>query len=265
MAKQETKALAKVDANTYAIQQFDEAELRETVQINLGGENGIGEFDLVRAKVPSGGGIAWSVSGPDGEAAPTELVGVIVANQARRSFWYKAIGDGENTPPDCWSPDGVTGLGPEADKVGGHCARCPKSQFGSAVKDGKPQKGQACSQKKMLFLLPSDSILPMCVSLPPTSLAAFKQYLIGLIGKRLPVTGVVTKITLTKEKNAGGTAYAAARFEAINTLDPEATKKFTEFGKMFDKMFRPSIPGADRAIVTVDGKIVNKETGEVQE
>lgn len=265
------KSLARVEAKNYAIQQFDEAQLRETVEINLGGENGISEFDLVRAKVPSGGGVAWNVEGPDGESGPQELVGVIVAHQSRRSFWYKGIDEGESGPPDCWSPDGIVGVGEVAKSVGGQCARCPKSQFGSAKgKDGKPAKGQACSQKKALFLLPEDSILPMYVSLPPTSLAAFKQYLIGLIGKRLPVTGVVTKITLAKQKNAGGTAYAEAKFEVVGTLDADATKKFTEFGKMFDGMFRPSIPGASEVskpvAATVNGvEVVDRETGEVKE
>ena len=253
--------LAKIESKTYAIAEFDEASLRNIVEINLGGEKAITEFDLTRAKIPSGGGIAFNVEGPDGETAPTEIVGVIVCHQSRRTFWEKDYGKGEdgNGPPDCWSPNGVVGHGKMAARpeVGGQCARCPKSQFGSGMKDGKPTKGQACSQRKALFVVPPDGILPIYLSLPPTSLAALKAYLTGLISKRLPITGVVTKITLGKEKNSGGTAYAEAKFSTVGVLDEETTKKFTAFGQMFDKMFRPEIPGGVEAvrdvIATVNG------------
>ena len=259
MAEAKTAALAKIDSKSYAIADYDEAGLREIVEINLGGEKAITEFDLTRARIPSGGGIAFNVEGPEGESAPTEIVGVVVCHQSRRTYWAKGIDEGEGGgPPDCWSPNGIVGHGSEAEKVGGQCARCPKSQFGSGMKDGKPTKGQACGQRKALFVVPTDSILPIYLSLPPTSLGALKAYLTGLIGKRLPITGVVTKITLGVEKNAGGTKYAEARFSVVGVLDEETTKKFTAFGRMFDSMFRPQIPGAEdlgprTVVATVDG------------
>lgn len=250
-------ALAKIESKDYAIAAYDEAALREIVEINLGGEKAITEFDLTRAKIPSGGGIAFNVEGPEGESAPTEIVGVVVCHQSRRTFWAKGIDEGEGGgPPDCWSPNGIVGHGTMASRpeVGGQCARCPKSQFGSGMKDGKPTKGQACSQRKALFIVPTDSILPIYLSLPPTSLGALKSYLTGLIGKRLPITGVVTRISLVKEKNSGGTAYAEAKFSIVGVLDEATTKKFTAFGKMFDQMFRPEIPGGSPEVVaTVNG------------
>jgi len=263
-----SNALARIDPKTYSIIEYSEDQLREIVEINLGGEKAITEFDLVRARVPSGGGVAFNVEGPDGDSSVNEIVGVIVCHQSRRAFWEKGIDEGEgSSPPDCWSPNGIEGVGTEAVKIGNQCARCPKSQFGSAKgKDGKPGKGQACQQKKALFILPSDSILPVYLSLPPTSLGALKSYLTGLIGKRLPITGVVTRISLVKEKNSAGTAYAEARFSIVGTLDPEATKKFTAFGKMFDAMFRPSIPGREDSprgdvVATVKGTPVEAKPG----
>ena len=105
-------------------------------------------------------------------------------------------------------------------------------------------RGQACAQKRALFVIAPDSILPAVVSLPPTSLAPFKQYLTALIGKRLPITGVVTKITLRAERNAGGTEYAEAVFSAVGQLSAEECVTLTNFGKMFGAMFRPTPPGA---------------------
>lgn len=44
-------------AENYALAQYDEAALAEVVRINLGGDKSITEFDLVRARIPSDGGI----------------------------------------------------------------------------------------------------------------------------------------------------------------------------------------------------------------
>jgi hypothetical protein len=266
MAESKTTELSRIESKSYAITEYDEDALREIVEINLGGEKSITEFDLTRAKIPSGGGIAFNVEGPEGESAPTEIVGVIVCHQSRRTYWAKGIDEGEGGgPPDCWSPNGIVGHGTEAEKVGGQCARCPKSQFGSGMKDGRPTKGQACNQRKALFIIQKDSILPIYLSLPPTSLGSLKSYLTGLIGRRLPITGVVTKITLGVAKNSGGTKYAEAKFSLVGTLDEEATRKFTAFGRMFDSMFRPQIPGAEDfgqrpVVATVNGTPVEDKT-----
>jgi len=255
------KGLAVVDAKSYAIAEFDEGTLREIVETNLGGDKSLTEFDLSRAKIPSGGGLAFNFETASAESSVSELVGVIVAHQTRRSYWASSLDDGGGgSPPDCWSPDGVNGFGEQASKVGGQCARCPLSQFGSAKgKDGKG-RGQACAQRKAIFLLPNDSILPVFLSLPPTSLASFKAYLTGLIGKRLPVSGVVTRISLTKEKNRAGTAFAQAVFETVGVLDPENARRFMAFGKMFDAMFRPTLASVSP---TVRGERIDTTTGEV--
>ena len=253
--------LAVFDPKSYAITEYSEASLREVVEINLGGDKSLTEFDLTRVKIPSGGGLAFNVETASNESSVSEIVGVIVAHQSRRSYWETSLDEGGGgSPPDCWSPDGVNGFGRPAERVGGQCARCPLAQFGSAKgKDGKG-RGQACAQRKAIFLLPSDSILPTFLSLPPTSLGSFKAYLTGLIGKRLPVTGVVTKITLSKQKNRAGTAFAEAVFETVSVLDTENAKRFHAFGKMFDGMFRPTIPVVDP---TVRGERIDKATGEV--
>lgn len=258
---QEKNSLAIVAKGSYALAQYDEAQLREVVSINMGGEGSLTEFDLSRLKVPSGGSTVFNMTGPDGDSSPQEIVGVIVCHQNRRTYYKERYDPGNSTPPDCWSPDGVVGVGLMAEKCGGQCARCPMAQFGTAVdQNGKPTKGQACGQRKAIFIMQPDSILPIYFSLPPTSLAAFKAYLAGLIGKRLPITGVVTKITLVKKaKNA------EAKFQCVGTLDAADMRKFTEFGAMFSKMFRPTIPGTDgddAATVTVDGQPVNRATGE---
>lgn len=237
--------LAKVEPSTYAIATYDEAQLREVVEINLGGGDALTERDLRKFAVPSGGGVAFNVETADGKAdVAKEILGVVVLHQPRRAYWEKGVEDGSgSTPPDCQSPDGVTGIGKIADQHGKPCAQCPMAQFGTArSKDGKPGRGQACSQKRTLFIILPDEILPAVLALPPTSLAAFKGYLAGLISTRKPITGVVTRITLNEAKNAGGTKYAEASFEAVGALDEATTARMTEFGRMFSTMFSAAKP-----------------------
>lgn len=261
-----SKELAVVGKGSYAITTYSEEQLREVVSVNLGGnpEEKIREFDLTRVKVPSGGGTNFTVLQGDQDSAAKEIVGVVVAMQARRMYWTKGIGEGGgNTPPDCWSPDAINGIGVGASLAGvnGKCANCPYSKFGSGMKDGRPTKGQACSEKRALFILEKDSILPTFLLLPPTSLAGWKKYLIGLIGKRVPVTGVVTKITLAEKKNAGGTKYAECRFTCEGKLDEAEAATMSKFSAMFSTMFKPERPDSDEHVeVTVGGEKTEPET-----
>lgn len=236
------------ESKNYAIMELDGESLRRIIEINLGGEHSLTEFDLIRARVPSGGGVAFNIEGPEGTTSANELCGVIVAHQTRRAYWERSYddGEGENGPPDCWSPDGINGYGTEAEKCGGLCARCPMSRFGSAIRDGKPSRGQRCAQRRAIFIVPHDSILPIYLSLPPTSLGAFKSYLAGLIGRKLPITGVETRITLIQASSGGGRRYSEARFAIAHVLDQDTAARFTEFGRMFSAMFRPTIPEEEK-------------------
>ena len=71
-------------------------------------------------------------------------------------------------------------------------------------------------------MLREDNPVPLILSLPPTSLKYMRDY----IGKRILLKGMrcyeaVTKITLKKEKSAGGIAYSRAVFSFVGKLDSE--------------------------------------------
>lgn len=259
----ESKALEKIAPKTYALATMDEKELKSVIEVNLAGESGgLTEFDLVRASVPSGGGKSFKVEAADGQSESAVIEGVIVCHQNRRAFYEQEFGgEGSGGPPSCWSPDGVTGYGSEAAACGGSCVRCKWSQYGTATKNGKPGRGQKCQQKKTLFLVPKDSILPMVISLPPTSLGAFKAYIAQLISKRIPITGIVTAVSLEVAKNKGGQSFSECRFKAVATLAPEEEKTFRAFGELFGKLFRPT--PRDGQQITVNGEEIDTSTGEV--
>ena len=185
--------------------------------------DGMTPFDLPELKVPSGGGTSWEVTTAAGEESVKVLRGIIlVANKVRQ--YYAGEFTGEGVPPHCSSQDGVTGHG----SPGGQCAECPLAQWGSA-KNG----AQACAERRHMLMLTPDSILPSFLNLPPTSLKAFRKYRTLLLGQSLPISGVITEMTLTKAKNATGIEYSQVNFSSGGVLSPEERARAKEFADGF--------------------------------
>lgn len=186
-----------------------DASVGQLMRENLGGSN-FTAFDLERITIPTGGGTAWKLTTLTGEESMPALSGIIVHYQDCRAYWKEEF-SGE-TPPDCASEDGRTGVG----APGGRCADCPYAQFGSDAKGGK---GQACKQIRRVFLLRPKTFLPLMLTLPPTSIKNCKQYFTRVTNAGLPYWGVVTEIGLEKTKNAGGIAYSKTTFRCATTPD----------------------------------------------
>lgn len=191
--------------------------IQDIVAINLGGTP-IDPSMLDKVKVPSGGSLAWEVPGLDGEPEPTkEIVGVIIGVQNIRAYYQEEYSGG-NEPPDCRSSDGITGETAEdgVEGYGGQCSTCPKSQWGSG-----PTGGQACSQRKLLFVLPPEATLPMVVNVPPTSLHEMNKYLLRLTSKGVPFYQVATSLKLRKVQSKSGIDYAQIAPGYVRKLDED--------------------------------------------
>lgn len=180
-------------------------------------------FDKV--KIPSGGGVAFEVPGDDPESPDMvkELIGVIVDHHPINGYWGQKF-DGQNNAPDCSSMDGKVGIG----NPGGNCKTCPCNQFGSAP-DGK---GKLCKNMHRVYILRSGEMLPLLLTLPPTSIKTFSDYIAKrIVMKGLRSYGVVTKVTLKKAQNAGGITYSQAQFSVEAVLDKETTEKMRQFSE----------------------------------
>lgn len=181
------------------------------IQENLGGE-GINPFDLDRVKFPAGGGITWQVPTLSGEMdAPKALEGIIVYWRNTRSYWETDY-TGESTPPSCSSVDGEKGVG----NPGGSCAMCPMAQWNSG-KNG----GQACKAARLLFLMTKDSVLPLVVAVPPTSVGIMKKFFLRLAGQEISYHGGIMSLGLEQTKNKGGIAYSQIKPGLVKTLSAE--------------------------------------------
>lgn len=214
-----------VKLENYAALQMNALELKEVLQENLGGE-AISAFELDRVKVPSGGGTTWEVPTLEGVEDAKAIEGVVIYFKNQNAYWKEKY-DGQNNPPNCVSNDGMVGIG----TPGGDCAVCPLNAFGS---EGK---GKACKNMRPLFVLREGDVLPLVLTLPPTSLKDARKYFLRLASKGIPYYGVITEITLDKDKNENGITYSKAKLSLKGRLDPDTVKKL----KAFQDSLKPAL------------------------
>lgn len=167
---------------------------------NLGGEP-ISMTDLVRIKVPSGGGTTWEVPTVEGDdELVKEIQGIIIFSKMTRAYWVDEF-TGAKNPPDCSSDDGIIGRG----DPGGLCVNCPMAQWESSPKgDGN----QACKKVQLLFVMVPGNVLPYLIPVPPGSLKNVRKYMVGLSGKGISYSQCVTSFKLTKADSKKGITYS---------------------------------------------------------
>jgi len=192
----------------------------EAFGANVGGKLDLS--DLVRVGVPTGGDTEWKIPSALGAATRVPVIEAIPIHWAdSRVYWPGTELSSE--PPSCWSTDGKTPdpmglygdlgdlshenlpvavLGAEPKRL---CAGCPMDQWGSSPKEGA--KGKACKQQKLLFVLEAQSMLPMLIQVPPTSLAAVRKAMIELTVKtRAHYSGFKLAFSLV-ERTKNGNKY----------------------------------------------------------
>jgi len=229
--KSKQAALAVIENREFAILKANPETLSAIIAENVGSE-GLTPFDLDRIKIPSGGGIAWTLPTRNGEVPAKSFEGVIIFHKLGRAYWQEGMEEsGGGSPPDCTSDDGQIGIG----TPGGQCAKCPLAQFGSDPKGGRRQ---ACKQMKQLFIMRDESLLPVVLTLPPTSLAAAKEFMLRrLAAYGRPFWSVLTRFSLEKDKNKAGIEYAKVNLEVVCDLSPEQS----EFFKALKQQLEPTL------------------------
>lgn len=178
-------------------------------------------FDTVKA--PSGGTTVFTIPGIAGDEVEKSITGIILDYTTPRAYW-ETTDPVEGTPPSCYSKDSIVSFDGKA------CCNCPFNSYGS--KDGE-SNAKACKESVSLFMLRPGNIMPIIVRIPVSSKIIFQRYLTRLISKMMPVSGVITKITLAKTTNKCGQPYSLYNFEAISVLPPNEAAKANDFSKSF--------------------------------
>ena len=135
------------------------------------------------------------------------LEGVILYSHNSNAYWPEGSEYDDAQPPLCQSFDGKVGYG----EPGGTCADCVLNQFDS---DGN-NKGKACKNMRMLYLLRSGEYMPIQIALPPTSLTPYTRFVNeAFLSRRRKVCTGVVRIGL-KKAVSGGHEYCVATFTKI--------------------------------------------------
>jgi hypothetical protein len=224
IAVSDDKAVAVKDENQFEIMTMQPGEIGDILKENLGAGT-LSVQDLTKIKVPGSGGKVWSVPSVEGDTNMNEIDGVIIFTKTVRTYWVDDFDTtGGGAPPDCYSPDGVQGIGMMADQVkDALCSDCPMSKF---KEDGS---GCPCKEGRLIFIVMKDEILPAVVKAPVMSLKEAKKYLTGLTSRRQKVHSVYTRLSLENANNRKGIKYSKIMFKKIGDVErPELTAAYAE-------------------------------------
>lgn len=227
----------------------------KALMYNIEQAGGVTEADIRRVKNPSGGGIMLEIENPLGKDKDPEcvrdLVGVPILVASRRQLWGdKNLGSGDR--PVCSSTDMVHGVKRRDDKTNavdipkpildiavpggteGLCAGCYFDNWDTAINQkGEQGRGKRCQETRVIYFLRKGDILPIKVTIPPSSIGNFRKSI-----KALPdrLDQCVVRLWITKDKNVDGVDFGVFNLEPVGTLDDDAVAKLDAYRQLFKKV-----------------------------
>lgn len=177
------------------------------------------ELGFEKIKIPSGGNVMFELPSENDSEMIKEFSGVILHHHPLFSY-YKDKFTGGNNPPDCGSMDGLNGIG----NPGGNCKSCSNNQYGSGENQAK-----ACKNKRRIYILRENELLPVMLTLPTGSIKEFSKYVRRLLIKGNKTNTVVTKFSLKKATNQSGISFSQAVFQYERSLSDNEIKVIVPF------------------------------------
>lgn len=190
------------------------------------------QLTMQRVKIPGGGNLQFEIRSddPDNPDYERKLVGVILYHHLANAYWPEGSEYDDNVPPFCQSFDGKQGYG----EPGGVCAACAFNQFGSTANGS----GKACKNMRQVYLLRSGEYLPLQLSLPPTSLRPFNDFMnLAFVARRRPSYSAIVEIGL-KRAESGGYTYSVATFRKVRELEGEGLAAVKSYAANFKEQVK---------------------------
>ena len=190
------------------------------------------QMTMQRVKIPGGGNLQFEIRGddPDNPDYERKLVGVILYHHLANAYWPEGSEYDDNVPPFCQSFDGKQGYG----EPGGVCAACAFNQFGSTANGS----GKACKNMRQIYLLRSGEYLPLQLSLPPTSLRPFNDFMnLAFVARRRPSYSAIVEIGLKRAESAAYT-YSVATFRKVRDLEGEGLAAVKSYAANFKEQVK---------------------------
>lgn len=190
------------------------------------------QLNFPRVKIPSGGALQFEIPSddPDNPDYSKTLEGIILFNHPNNAYWPEGSEYDDNSNPLCSSVDGKNGVG----TPGGSCTGCAMNVFGSAAEG----RGKACKNMRVLYLLRSGEFMPLQVTLPPTSLKPFREFMNqSFILRRRATYGSLVQIGL-KKMNNGKDDYSVATFRRLSDFSGEELAQIRKYADSFKEQIR---------------------------
>lgn len=186
------------------------------------------QLSFKKIKIPGGGVPQFEEPGddPDNPEYSRTIDGIIVCNHASNAYWAAGSEYDDSSMPLCTSYDGKTGNG----TPGGVCEVCPMNMYGTDMGGGK---GKACKNMRTLYILRSKEAMPIQLSLPPTSLRPFNDFMNAVfVTRKRPTWSAIVQIGLKRQDN-GTNQYSVATFRKVADLTPEQLVLMRDYSKNF--------------------------------
>lgn len=212
-------------------------ELIETLQETLGGK--LRPYDLQRIVWPSGKSTTWELPGLGGETIPAkEIVAIPILTMASRQFWERKSSGPDTSPPECKSNDGEVGEPTERGRqlgATGDCRTCPLAQWGP---NNTPP---ACKERRELYLLLEGQYFPLVLSVPPSSIKVWRDFVKPLSLQGVAPWGTVIRLKLQTATNPTGEPYAQLKIEFVGKLEPEHKEKLRQYREVLMATFKAGL------------------------
>jgi hypothetical protein len=217
------QALAKIENNLPAFPILT----TETEKLSYIIESFNGDFDpyrdLRRIPTPTNGRTTFEIPTPDGVHAVTEFTCISFLWKLQRAMYPSNTTASPGTRPLCSSDDGERGVG----VPGGECRLCPQP-YTRDMDTGRV----ACQKRALLFFVMADDLLPSIMSLPPSSLTSWKQYLTQLGNVGALHSDVVTRVFAERRTGPSGNPYSIVKFSRIQTLTNSEQERINDYASV---------------------------------
>jgi hypothetical protein len=169
----------------------------------------------------------------DGNAIPVIDVVLVRANPAPSKIFYAgAYVDGDNSPPTCFSNDGIKPDASVQNPINAVCASCPNNAWGSKINNGK--KLRACADARRMAVVMShdlaengDKAQLLLLRVPAASLNPLKDYVEKTLApKGIPPFGVISRIGFDAQEAHPQFTFKATTF--VNDEQADAILKLRD-------------------------------------
>lgn len=199
-----------------------------------------------RAKAVPGSGMIQV-----GDVATTGIVCVIINYHILNIMWPPR----SNTPqrPVCWSVDGIK---PDIQVIpancqSDYCASCDRNLW---KEKGKPKE---CKNLFRIYVLPENGIEPITMTIPITSVRAFRQFITDLRVNHQSYSKCLIQISAYKGQTANFPDVTMFKFSFTRKLEEPEHAKIREYKSLF--VAKPVVDEVEEEVVVAPSETGGEE------